>query len=376
VTAGPHAIVVGQSLDIAGVTPAGYNGVVTVTGVPDAFHFTYTAASGLTAATGGTATSAQAPTATVTTATESGTTVTITTTVAHGFTAGQVVTVGGVGLAGYNGTFTITSVTSNTFTYTAASGLTNSSGGSATLVSPLTGPQRSMVDSIVYSFNQAVTLGANAFTIAIHGTATITTATESGTTVTITTAAAHGFAVGQTVTVAGVGVGGYNGTFTVTAVPTTTTFTYTAASGLANSGGGTAGPGAPPAPVSYASPDGGFTWVVTFTGVTGNSIASGVYDVGLNQSAVTFNGSGATLTQNARTLDTFYRLYGDVNGTERVGSSELLAFNGTFGSRSGQATPPYVAALDFDANGRINSSDLLALNGDFGLRYRGFTATI
>ena len=66
-------------------------------------------------------------------------------------------------------------------------------------------------------------------------------ATESGTTVTITTNAAHGFKVGQNAMISGVGVSGYNGTFPIVSVPTTTTFTYTAtASGLADSGGGTA----------------------------------------------------------------------------------------------------------------------------------------
>ena len=55
------------------------------------------------------------------------------------------------------------------------------------------------------------------------------------------TTVAHGLSAGQTVTVAGVGVGSYNGTFSVVAVPTTTQFTYVAgATGLANSGGGTA----------------------------------------------------------------------------------------------------------------------------------------
>jgi autotransporter-associated beta strand protein len=52
-------------------------------------------------------------------ATESGSVVTITTTAAHGFTAGQEVQIFGVAVAGYNGTFTITSVpSSTTFTYT------------------------------------------------------------------------------------------------------------------------------------------------------------------------------------------------------------------------------------------------------------------
>ena len=67
-------------------------------------------------------------------ATESVNTVTITTTAAHGLVVGQQVTISGVTVAGYNGTFTIlTTPTTTTFTYTdASSGLANSGGGTAT----------------------------------------------------------------------------------------------------------------------------------------------------------------------------------------------------------------------------------------------------
>lgn len=68
-------------------------------------------------------------------ATESGSTVTITTSTPHGYSVGQKVGVGGVGVSGYNGWFTITAVpTSTTFQYTAASsGLTAGGGGSSTV---------------------------------------------------------------------------------------------------------------------------------------------------------------------------------------------------------------------------------------------------
>lgn len=66
-------------------------------------------------------------------ATESGTTVTITTTTPQGFTAGERVVISGVGVAGYNGTFTITGTpSSTTFTYTdGSSGLGTSGSGTA-----------------------------------------------------------------------------------------------------------------------------------------------------------------------------------------------------------------------------------------------------
>jgi hypothetical protein len=66
-------------------------------------------------------------------ATESSTTVTITTLVPHNFLVSDLVTVAGVGVSGYNGTFSVDSVpTSTTFTYTAgSSGFANSGGGTA-----------------------------------------------------------------------------------------------------------------------------------------------------------------------------------------------------------------------------------------------------
>ena len=129
-------------------------------------------------------------------ATENGFLVTITTTSAHGLAAGQSVTVSGVGVAAYNGTFPVVAILSSTqFTYIAgASGLTASGGG-----------------------------------------------TSASATATIQTSTAHGFVAGQLVTTSGIGVAGYNGTFQITSVPDATHFTFTASTGgLASSGGGTA----------------------------------------------------------------------------------------------------------------------------------------
>jgi hypothetical protein len=129
-------------------------------------------------------------------ATENGFLVTINTTTAHGLSAGQSVTITGVGVAGYNGTFPVVSApTTLQFTYIAGvSGLAASGGGTAA-----------------------------------SATATIQTTT------------AHGFVTGQLVTTTGIGVAGYNGTFSVTSVPDATHFTFMAAAGgLAASGGGTA----------------------------------------------------------------------------------------------------------------------------------------
>src|SRR5579863_1922230 len=127
---------------------------------------------------------------------ENGILVTITTSAAHGLSAAQTVTIAGVGVSGYNGTFSVVSVLSATqFTFIAgATGLANSGGG-----------------------------------------------TSASAAVTIQTSAAHGLSAGQLVTITGVGVSGYNGTFSVASVIDATHFAYYAANGgLAASGGGTA----------------------------------------------------------------------------------------------------------------------------------------
>ncbi len=129
-------------------------------------------------------------------ASENGYLVSITTAAAHGLAAGQTVTIAGVGVTAYNGTFPVVAVLSATqFTYIAgASGLANSGGGTA-----------------------------------------------ASATATIQTVAAHGLVSGQLVTIGGVGVSGYNGAFPVTSVLDSTHFTYTAPSGgLGNSGNGSA----------------------------------------------------------------------------------------------------------------------------------------
>src|ERR1700687_5778591 len=115
-TTAAHGLSAGQSVTIAGVGIAGYNGTFPVVSSPTATQFTYIAgASGLAASGGGTAASAPA---------------TIQTTAAHGFVAGQLVTTTGIGVVGYNGTFSITTVPDSThFTFTAATGGLAASGG-------------------------------------------------------------------------------------------------------------------------------------------------------------------------------------------------------------------------------------------------------
>src|SRR2546423_1145166 len=104
-----HGLSAGNSMTIAGVGVAAYNGTFPVVAIPSGTQFTYIAgASGLAASGGGTAASATA---------------TIQTSAAHGFVNGQLVTMTGIGVSAYNGTFAITSVPDAThFTFTAPTG--------------------------------------------------------------------------------------------------------------------------------------------------------------------------------------------------------------------------------------------------------------
>ncbi len=136
---------------------------------------------------------------------EHGNTVTIATPGAHTLQVGDTVTISGVGVADYNGTWTVTAVpTTRSFQYTnPVSGLATSGGGSVALAAP--------------------------------------GLTESGNTVTVRTSAAHNRSVGDFVTIAGAGVAAYNGTYAITAVPSPRSFEYTnPTAGLASSGGGSA----------------------------------------------------------------------------------------------------------------------------------------
>jgi len=190
-TASPHTLQVGDTVAVAGVAVGGYNGTWTVTAVPTTRSFQFTnPTSGLPTSGGGTVTLGTPG------ATESGTTVTISTALPHGRSVGDVVTISGVGVGGYNGTFTITAVPGpRTFQYTAAAaGLAGSGGGTMTFFSPFrvrVGGSDSAViggQGLAYS-NANLTSAINAIA-GFAGTATVTGAAATGFTVTYTGASA------------------------------------------------------------------------------------------------------------------------------------------------------------------------------------------
>jgi hypothetical protein len=163
----------------------------------------------------------------------------------------------------------------------------------------LAGLQRSMVNSLVYTFSEAVTLGANAFVIVVHN--------------------------GQTGT-----------------IPT----------------------------LNYTSSDGGITWIVTFSGngVVGNSIANGVYDITLSTDPTvvsSVNHPGAPV--QAQT-NTFYRLFGDINGDHVVNAADNLQFR--------TALSVYNAIFDYNGDGAVNAADNLKFRTALSTTFGDFVTTI
>ena len=190
-TGNAHTLQVGNSVTIAGVGVAGYNGTWTVTAVPTTRSFQYTnPTAGLATSGGGTVTLA------VPGATESGTTVTISTAAAHGRSVGDVVVIASVGVAGYNGTVTITAVpTPRSFQYTAASsGLANSGGGTATFFSPfqvrIGGNDSAVIGGSGLAYTTANLTSAINAIAGFAGTVTVSGASSTGFTVTYSGASA------------------------------------------------------------------------------------------------------------------------------------------------------------------------------------------
>jgi hypothetical protein len=201
---------------------------------------------------------------------------------------------------------TFTNVVGNTGTVTDA----------AQISGDLRGSQRSMVDSIVYTFSSAVSLGSGALAIA----------DQTGVTSV--------------------------GTNTLTPATTVPTLTWT------TPGGGTRGT----------------IWIVTFsgTGVSGGSIANGVYNITLNGAGLTVGGTAAV----ANASDVFHRLFGDFNGTDRVTVTALNLLNNAYGQVDGSTL--YQTYLYFDpvATGHINPTSLNILNNTYETYWTGFTDTL
>lgn len=116
-TTSPHGFSVGQKVTISGIDNTSFNGTYTITGTPIATQFTYSQL-GVNASSGnGQASVSYSIAATPSGAVRAGGITTITTTTAHNLAIGQSVAILGVLDSSFNGTFTITSIGVNSFTY-------------------------------------------------------------------------------------------------------------------------------------------------------------------------------------------------------------------------------------------------------------------
>ncbi len=116
-------------------------------------------------------------------------------------------------------------------------------------------------------------------------------------------------------------------------------------------------------------------WAVTFSGagVTGGSIANGAYTISVNDptaiTAVSDNQALSLATGGiGGSTQSFYRLYGDINGGQIVNAADNLQF------KSALAT--YNSAFDINQDGIVNAADNLKFKQDLTVNFAGFTPTI
>ena len=109
----------------------------------------------------------------------------------------------------------------------------------------------------------------------------------------------------------------------------------------------------------------GTQWAVSLTGQpdgTLGSIANGEYSIQINPSAVFAAADGTTPLGAGRT-DTFYRLFGDAQGTESVNTLDYARFK--------QALSMYNPLFDVDGNGSVSTLDYARFKQDLSLSFAG-----
>lgn len=131
-------------------------------------------------------------------------------------------------------------------------------------------------------------------------------------------------------------------------------------------------------PATALTTDDNIHWVLTFengsgASAPGGSIGDGVYDSTIDASKVTpVLSDGDTMAANR--VDTFWRLYGDLDGNETVNNADSRAFSQSFNQSNGSSQ--YVPAFDYNDDGTINNADSRHFAQNFNVTYSGFTPTI
>jgi alpha-L-arabinofuranosidase len=132
--------------------------------------------------------------------------------------------------------------------------------------------------------------------------------------------------------------------------------------------------GGSPTPMTFAlnSPDGGTTWVLSFTDLSyiGGSLPDGTYDLTITGADVT---DGLGIAMSADSTYSFYRLYGDFNGDGVVNGTDFAQFAANFGSSVSVAAGTWY--FDYYGTGIENGSDFAQFAARFG-QSSGFTPAI
>lgn len=198
-TSAEHGLASGQSIVLANISPAAWNGTYTVT-ASDATHFSFAlAANPGSYVSGG---QVSYPLGRVNAASWSGGIVTMATASAHNLVSNQYVAISGVSPSGYNGTYRASVIDATHFAYA--------------LTNPAINPGAYVSGGLV------AIAGTTSTTMAAAATSsTLAAATWLAGTTTMTTSASHGFATGQLINIAGVSPAGYNGAYAISIIDDT-----------------------------------------------------------------------------------------------------------------------------------------------------------
>lgn len=174
----------------------------------------------------------------------------------HGLTTGTSVTVSGVIPSTYNGTFIITVIDANTFTYSVSINiLQTGTGGSMRILNPVVDGTFAIIYTGTSTFDISmpgawsigtVSTGSTQITYSVPYTTTnpylqtvsITSLTGTGTTATATLMN-HGFVANRYITIAGATPSYYNGTWKITNVLSSSQFTFNISSTILSAASGT-----------------------------------------------------------------------------------------------------------------------------------------
>lgn len=227
-TAGNHGFSTSDSITIANAAPDNYNGSFIITKL-NATQFTYTITEYPPAPATGTYTATiPGPLVSISSLVRSGTTMTATAT-AHGFVTGDVPTLSGANQTQYNGSFSVTVVDANTFTYTIPA---VTEGPASPAGSPSGTTTATASSTIAPSVPCPAPCNKTVQINAINATTPGMTRAAGSILVTVTTTANHNFIVGNSVVLSGVvdssgaPVSAYNGTVTITSLPGNRIFTF------------------------------------------------------------------------------------------------------------------------------------------------------